>query len=95
MRMKNLRKGLNSAIAIALVAGMTLSSSGGGAVYDAGYVSERISNNHSKISAKYTFKEYAGEEILCVLADAVHGDAAGKLTGEARLGCLAGADEGR
>ena len=97
MRMKNLRKGLKSAIAIALAAGLTLSAAGGtaaaataedssngGAAYDAGYVSERISNNYSKVSAKYTFKEYAGEDILCVLADVVTGDAAAKLTGQTR-----------
>lgn len=97
MRMRNLRKGLKSAIAVALAAGMTLSavsgtayaaaagdSSSGGAVYDAGYVSERISNNYSKVSAKYKFKAYAGEDLLYPIADAAIGETAAKLTGETR-----------
>lgn len=97
MRMKNLSKGLKSAIAIVLAAGMTLSaasgtafaatagdSAGGEAVYDAGYVSERISDNYSKVSAKYTFKAYAGEDLLYTLADVVSGDSAAQLTGETR-----------
>ena len=96
MRMRNLRKGLKSAIAVVLAAGMTLSAAGGtayaatagdssgGAVYDGGYVSERISNNYSKVSAKYKFKAYTGEELLYTLADAVSGESAAKLTGETR-----------
>ena len=96
MRMRNLRKGLRSVIAITLAAGITLSAtcslayaaeSGkptGSSGYDAGYVSERISNSYSKVSAKYTFKEYTGEDLLYPLADAVTGEAAKLLTSEVR-----------
>ena len=33
-------------------------------VYDSEYVSERISNNYSKVSAKYHFAKYDGEDIV-------------------------------
>lgn len=92
MRKLNLKKRLNSGIAVALAAGIFLScgsnaipvkaaqQSTGGAIYDAGYVSERISNNYSKVSAKYTCKAYKGEEILLKMMDLAAGEAAGKLT---------------
>lgn len=96
MRKQNLRKRLKSGISLVLAAGMLLSVGGnaipvsaaqestGGAVYDAGYVSERISNNYSKISAKYTSKAYTGEEVRCLMADLAAAEGSSKLTSENR-----------
>ncbi len=97
MHKLNLRKRLKGVLAMALAAGMTLSAVGvpaqaaevgttstGSAVYDAGYVSERISNNYSKISAKYTSKAYSGEDVFLTAAEAATGEAAGMLTAETR-----------
>ena len=75
---------LKRAMALVLAAGMALSAAGvsasaagsetgGDATYDAGYVSERISNSYSKVSAKYKYKEYTGEDVLLPLADAANG----------------------
>ncbi len=44
------------------------------AVYDGQYVSERISNNYSKVSAGYTAKAYSGDELkFPVYTDMVNG----------------------
>ncbi len=38
--------------------------------YDAEYVSERIANNYTKVSAGYTLPEYTGEDIVCRMSEA-------------------------
>ncbi len=74
-------------LALLLAAGMTVSMLGGCASsgsgdaasldeysYDSGdFVSERISNNYTKVSAKYSAKEYAGETLKFCFADLVAG----------------------
>ncbi len=96
MRTKNGIKRLKGLLACVLAAGITLSATGfqasaagtgdasGGndATYNAGYVSERISNSYSKISAKYTLKEYAGEDVVLPLASLLGSSA--YLTSETR-----------
>lgn len=51
----------------------TQTLSDAGATYSANteYVSERIANNYSKVSAAYTLKAYTGQTIVVPLADAV------------------------
>ncbi len=97
MHKLNLRKRLKSVLATVLAASMVLSvvgvpaqaaevgtTSGGSAVYDAGYVSERISNNYTKISAKYTSKAYSGEDLFWAAADVTVGEGLQKLTTDTR-----------
>ena len=49
-------------------------------VYDTQFVSERISNNYSRVSAGYTAKEYAGEDISLGYTE----ETAGLMTNETR-----------
>ncbi len=95
MRRFNLKNLLRGGIATVLAAGLLLSFDGavpayasqnraGDGSYDAGYVSERISNNYSRVSAKYKYKAYTGEAILCPMMDLVSGDASAKLTADTR-----------
>ena len=96
MRKSNLKKRWHRGIAAALAAGILLSAGGGtvpataaeesagSTVYDAGYVSERISNNYSRVSAQYTCKAYQGEEVVLLMADAAAGSLASKLTADIR-----------
>ena len=50
--------------------------------YDAEYVSERIANNYTKVSAGYTMPEYTGDDVVCKISESA-GDS-GKLTSETR-----------
>lgn len=97
MRKKNVWKRLRGFLAVALSAGLVFSAVGtaalaagtdgetaGGSTYDTEFVSERISNNYTKVSAKYKSARYAGEDLRVTMADAVTGEAAGKLTAETR-----------
>ena len=73
---KHLRSGLSLMLAavflLALAPGMTASAEEPGdtlgatasATYDAQFVSERISNNYTKVSAGYTAAAYAGDPIV-------------------------------
>lgn len=45
-------------------------SSSGTYTYDAEYVSERIANNYTKVSAGYALPEYAGEDVVCKMSEA-------------------------
>ena len=97
MHKHNLSRRLKRTVASVLAAVLSLSAvgvpaqaadpgtpAGSTAVYDAGYVSERISNNYTKTSAKYTSKAYSGEDIFFAAADTVLPQAAGKLTADIR-----------
>lgn len=96
MRKLNLKRRLINGVAMAIAAGMLLSCGGnavpamaaeesaGSAVYDAGYVSERISNNYSKVSTAYKYKAYTGQEVPCSMADVVTGATAELLTADIR-----------
>ena len=46
------------------------SGAGSSATYDAQFVSERISNNYTKVSGKYTSAEYSGEALAFAASDA-------------------------
>ena len=82
--MKRLRSGISLALAAALltvgsqfsVSANEPASSGGSATYDAQFVSERISNNYSKVSARYTAAEYSGDDIVTSFASAEGGSPA-------------------
>lgn len=98
MRERKTIKGMRKALAVTLAAAMLapMLSTGAGAVnatlddasytgatYNVQYVSERISNNYSKVSSAYTFKSYTGEAVAYPIADILEG-AADKLTSETR-----------
>ena len=90
---KHLRSGLSLMLAavflLALAPGMTASAEEPGdtlgatasATYDAQFVSERISNNYTKVSAGYTAAAYAGDPIVFPFSQAT-GDA--QLTSDTR-----------
>ncbi len=96
MRTKNGFKRLKGLLACVLAVGITLSAagfhasaagtgdadSGSDATYDAGYVSERIANSYTRVSAKYNLGEYTGEDVVLPLAGLL-GDS-DYLTGETR-----------
>ena len=73
-----------SAVGVPVQAADTGTPAGGTAVYDAGYVSERISNNYTKISAGYSFGAYSGEDIFFAAADTAQGGTSGLLSTETR-----------
>ena len=82
MSKRNAMKRLRSGIALTLTAALLTANpqlavsandsnaSGTSATYDAQFVSERISNNYSKVSAKYTAAEYSGEDLKFSFATA-------------------------
>ena len=55
-------------------------SSGTSATYDKQFVSERISNNYTKVSSGYTSPEYSGEELVFLFASGQ----GGKVTSDTR-----------
>ena len=55
------------------------SGAGSSATYDAQFVSERISNNYTKVSSGYTSAEYSGEALAFAASEA-----AGATTAEQR-----------
>ena len=85
---KHLRSGLSLMLAavflLALAPGMTASAEEPGdtlgatatasATYDAQFVSERISNNYTKVSAGYTAAAYAGDPIVFPFSQATGDD---------------------
>ena len=54
------------------------------ATYDAQYVSERISNNYTKVSAGYTLPEYAGADIIYDISEIVEDAKDAELTSDTR-----------
>jgi len=97
MRRTDRKQRLKSVIAVTLAAGIALSAAGtpafaaaagekpgSSAIYDAGSVSERISASYTRVSARYTYKEYTGEEVLLAVGGLTQGAAAGNLTAETR-----------
>lgn len=93
MRNRKAGKMLRRLLALTLAVSMlTVPGAGAAAAEDASgqanaagageYVSERISNNYSRVSAGYTQKAYAGEALVFCFADLLPGDA--RLTGETR-----------
>ncbi|MGX8699582.1 MAG: extracellular solute-binding protein, partial [bacterium] len=54
----------------------------GGYSYNTAYVSERIANNYTKVSAGYTFPAYTGADVVVNAADAVTPAGSDKITGE-------------
>lgn len=84
MRKKFAGNGLKRTVALVLTAGLILpcvdlSASAAeqqvktGSTYTADYVSERISQSYSKVSAAYTFNDYAGEAVLLDMPTAAAG----------------------
>ena len=80
--MKRIKGGISLVLAAALLtaapeaavsAQQEGGSSGGSATYDIQFVSERISNNYTKVSAKYTAPAYSGEELAFPFASAEGG----------------------
>ena len=57
-------------------------SSSGTYSYDASYVSERISNNYTAVSAKFTASDYKGEDIVFEMADILSDAGDAELTSE-------------
>lgn len=97
MHKHNLKRRLKRVLAMSLAGVIALSTvgvpvraadagtpAGSTAVYEAGYVSERISNNYTKISAKYTSRAYSGEDIFFAAADAARGGTTGLLSTDTR-----------
>lgn len=87
--MKRLRSGISLALAAALltagpqfaVSANEPTSSGGSATSDEQFVSERISNNYSKVSGRYTAAEYSGDDIVTSFASAEGGSPASDAMG--------------
>lgn len=91
---KKLGSGLSLALAVVLIialfpripasADAGASSGGGSSTYDAQYVSERISNNYTKVSAGYTASPYSGADVVISAADAATGETDAKTTSDTR-----------
>ena len=95
--MKRLKSGLSMALAAAVLAsnmGLTAfadepaARSGGSATYDAQFVSERISNNYTKVSSGYTAPAYSGEALVFPLASGRGGALTGDTMGYAGSGTV-------
>ena len=92
---KKLGSGLSLALAVVLIIALfpripasadagASSGGGGSATYDAQYVSERISNNYTKVSAGYTSSPYSGADVVISAADAATGETDAKTTSDTR-----------
>ena len=96
--MNRLKGSLSAALAaVLLVPNMGLTAfaegpaqarSGGSATYDAQFVSERISNNYSKVSSGYTAQEYSGEPLVFPLASGQGGTITSDTMGYAGQGTV-------
>lgn len=94
MRKKNVCKRLKGLLAAALAVGIAVSTVGtaaqaqtagetqttGSSTYDTEFVSERISNNYTKVSAGYRYARYAGADIRFSMAELASGETANLLT---------------
>lgn len=93
---RKLRGGLSVALALILLvctSGVTALADAPGdtgvpastsATYDGEFVSERISNNYTKVSSKYTLPVYSGDTLTFPFASAKVSGGSGKVTGETR-----------
>ena len=78
---KRLKGGVSLILAVSLltansqfaVSANNSETSGTSATYDIQFISERISNNYTKVSAKYTASKYTGEDLVFPFADAEGG----------------------